>query len=148
MLRARERSDQLRLEWLTGDSLPGSGAVPASGSTMLRRTSGLLPLVVCVKPFDAPKTDFGARHVGAPVLIVEPGRTHRVDAGLVAATFGLTPAESRVAVRLAERVRDIAKAMQHTTASVYWHLEQIYQKLLISGQADLVWLVLSVAEFG
>ena len=57
-------------------------------------------------------------------------------------------AESRVAVRLVEgvRVRDMAKAMQHTTGSVYWHLKQICQNLLISRQVDLVRLVVSVTE--
>ena len=150
VLRARERSDQLRLERLVGESLPGSGAIPVSGSMMLSRTSSLLPLVVHVKPVSAPKPDFGARHIAALVLIVEPGSTHRVDPDLVAAALGLTPTESRVAARLAEgkTVRDMAEATQHTKGSVYWHLNQIYQKLLISRQVDLVRLVLSVAEFG
>ena len=150
VLRARERSDQLRLERLVGDSLPGFGAVPVSRSMMLGRTSSLLPLVVHVKPVNTPKPDFGARHVAALVLIVEPGHTHRVDPDLVGATLGLTPAESRVAARLAEgkSVRDLAETTQHTTGSIYWHLKQIYQKLLISRQVDLVRLVLSVAEFG
>ncbi len=31
--------------------------------------------------------------------------------------------------------------------TVYWHLKRIYHKLDISRQADLVRLVLSVAEF-
>ena len=35
-----------------------------------------------------------------------------------------------------------------TTGTIYWHLKQIYQKLLICLQADLVRLVLSLAEFG
>ena len=53
----------------------------------------------------------GARPVAALVLIVEPGRHHRIDPGRVAAVLGLTPPESRVAVGLAEgkSVRDIAK---------------------------------------
>ena len=33
-------------------------------------------------------------------------------------------------------------------ATVHWHLKQIYQKLPISRQVDLVRLVLSIAEFG
>ena len=108
------------------------------------------PFVVHVKPVGVPQPDFGARHVATLVLIVQPSRTHRVDPGLVAATFGLTPAESRVAVRLAEgeRVRDIAEATGHTRGAIYWHLKQIYQKLRISRQVDLVRLLLSLAELG
>ena len=150
VLRARERGDQLRLERLVADSLPASGTVAVSGSMLLQRSSSLLPFVVHVKPVEVPQPDYGARHVAALVLIVQPGRTHRVDPALVATILGLTKAETRVAVRLAEgeTVRDIADAMGHTTGAVYWHLKQIYQKLLISRQVDLVRLVLSTADIG
>ena len=35
-----------------------------------------------------------------------------------------------------------------TEGAIYWHLKQIYQKLPISLQVDLVRLVLSIAEVG
>ena len=35
-----------------------------------------------------------------------------------------------------------------TEGAIYWHLKQIYQKLPISRQVDLVRLVLSIAKFG
>ena len=62
--------------------------------------------------------------------------------------LGLTPAESRVAVEPAEgkSVQEMAEAAGHTKDAVYSHLKQIYQKLHISRQADLVRLVLSIAE--
>ena len=150
VLRARLPNDQLRLERLLGAALPTSGAVAVSGSMLLGRPSGLPPLVVHVKPVAVPKSDYGARHVAALVLIVEPGRHHRVDPELVATTLGLTPAESQVAVWLAEgkSVRDMATATGLTDNAIYWHLKQIYQKLPISRQVDLVRLVLSIAEFG
>ena len=55
-----------------------------------------------------------------------------------------------MAVWLAEgkSVRNIARASGLTTNTLYWHLQQIYQKKSISRQVDLVRLVLSVAEFG
>ena len=54
-----------------------------------------------------------------------------------------------MAVRLAEgkNVREIARALGLTEGAIYWHLKQIYQKLPISRQVDLVRLVLSIAEF-
>ena len=148
-LRAPDRADQRRLERLVGDALPDSGTVPVSGSMALRRSFALPSLVLHVKPVRVSQRDYGARHVAVQVLVVLPGRTHRVDASLVAATFGLTPAEARVAVRLAqgESVRDMAEATRHTTGSIYWHLRQIYQKLHISRQVDLVRLVLSIPQF-
>ncbi len=150
LLQARDRADQLRLERLVAASLPDSFTVPVSGSMRIRRSAALAPFVVHVKPVSVSQRDYGARHVAAEVLIAQAGRTQRVDPGLVAKTLGLTPAESRLAVRLAEgrTVRDLAESAGQTPGAVYWHLKQIYQKLHISRQVDLVRLVLSVAEFG
>ena len=83
--------------------------------------------------------------------LVEPGGHPRLDPDVVARTLGLTPAESQVAVWLADgkSVRDIARATGLTENAIYWHLKQIYHKLPISSrQVDLVRLVLSIAEFG
>ena len=150
VLGARKSADQLRLERLLAGALPTSGAIAVSGSMLLGRPSGLPPLVVHVKPVGVPQPDYGARQVAALVLIVEPGNRRRIDPGLVATTLGLTLAESKVAVWLAEgkSVRDIAQARGLTEGAIYWHLKQIYQKKSISRQVDLVRLVLSIAEFG
>ena len=150
MLRARALADQVRLERLVGVALPASGAVAVSGSMVLRRSSVAPPFVVHVKPVIDPQPDHGARHVAALVLIVEPGRRHRINPDLVATTLELTPAETRVAVWLAEgnSVGDMAEATGHTKAAIYWHLQRIYQKHSLSRQADLVRLVLSLAELG
>ena len=150
MLRARAPADQVRLERLVGVALPASGAVAVSGSMVLRRSSVVPPFVVHVKPVVGPQPDYGARHVAALVLIVEPGRRHRINPDLVATTLELTPAETQVAVWLAEgnSVGDMAEATGHTKAAIYWHLQRIYQKHSLSRQADLVRLVLSLAELG
>ena len=60
----------------------------------------------------------------------------------------LTPGETQVAVWLAEgkSVRDMAEATGRTEGAIYRHLKNIYQKQSISRQADLVRLVLSLAE--
>ena len=149
-LRARVSADRVRLEQLVGDALPASGTVAVCGSMLLRRSPVLPPFVVYVKPVDVARPDYGARHVAALVLIVEPGRHHRVDPDVVAGTLQLTPTESQVAVWLAEgkSVRDMAEATGRTEAAIHWHLHQIYQKQSISRQADLVRLVLSLAQLG
>ena len=149
LLSARDPDDQLRLEQLVADALPASGAVALSGSMLLGRSSKLPPFVVHVKPVGDSQPDYGARPIAALVLIVEPGQHRRIDPGLVARTLRLTPGESQVAVRLAEgkNVREIARAMGLTEGAIYWHLKQIYQRLPISRQVDLVRLVLSIAEF-
>ncbi len=150
MLRARAPADQVRLERLVGDALPAPGSAAVSGSMLLRRSSVLPPFLVHVKPVSVPQPDGEARHVAALMLIVEPGRHRRVTPDLVAKTLELTPAESRVAVWLAEgkSVREMAEATGNTEGAIYWHLKRIYRKQSLSGQADLVRLVLSLAEFG
>ena len=148
-LRARGSVDQARLEQLVGDALPVSGTVAVCGSMLLRRSPVLPPFVVYVKPVDVAQPDYGARRVAALVLIVEPGRHHRVNPDVVAETLQLTPRESQLAVWLAEgkSVRDMAEATGRTEAAIHWHLHQIYQKQSLSRQADLVRLVLSLADF-
>ena len=148
VLRAHAPDDDLRLKRLVAAALPTSGTVAVSGSMLLRRSSVMPPFVVHVQPVSVPQPDYGGCHVAALVLIVEPGRQHRLDRDMVATTLGLTPAESQVAVWLAEgrSVREMAEATGHTRGAIYWHLKQIYQKLPISRQADLVRVVLSIAE--
>ena len=150
VLGARNPDDQLRLEGLVAAALPVGGAIAVSGSMLLGRSSGLPPFVVHVKPVAVPQPDYGARHVAALVLIVEPGSQHRIDPGLVATTLGLTPMESRVAAGLAEgrSVDEMAGAMGNTKHAIYWHLQRIYRKLSISRQTELVRLVLPLADLG
>ncbi|MXX76775.1 MAG: helix-turn-helix transcriptional regulator [Holophagales bacterium] len=147
-LRARAPRDQVRLDELLGGALPASNASAVSGSMRLRRSSVLAPFVVHVKPVPVPQPDYGARHVAALVLIVEPGRLHRIDPQVVATTLELTPGETQVAVWLAEGkgVREMAESTGRTEGAIYRHLKQIYQKQSISRQADLVRLVLSLGE--
>ena len=138
-----------RLERLLANALPTSGAPAVSGSMLLHRVTVSLPFVMHVTPVLVPQSDFGARHVAALVLIVEPGNASRIAPPLVAALLGLTPVESQIAVWLAEgkTVHDIATATGRTKSSVYWHLKQIYRKRGITRQVDLVRLVLSLAVF-
>ena len=148
MLRTRVPDDQPRLERLLAAALQTSGRVAVSGSMALRHSSALLPLVLHVRPVRVPQWHYGAHHVAALVMIVEPGSSHHVDPGLIATILGLTPGESQVAAWLAEGrgVAEMAQTTGHTKGAIYWHLKQIYQKLHISRQADLVRLVLSIAD--
>ena len=127
VLQARAPDDQARLARLVAEALPTSSAVPVSGSTLLGRAAGVPPVVMHVKPVGIPQPDYGARPVAALVLLVEPGGHPRLDHDVVTRTLGLTPAESQVAVWLADgkSVRDIATATGLTDGAIYWHLKQI-----------------------
>jgi len=73
------------------------------------------------------------------------GERLALDPQFVAARLGLTPAQSRVAVAMAEgkTVEVIATESGRKKNSVRWHLRQINRKLDISSQAQLVRLVLT-----
>ena len=115
-LRARVPADRPRLERLVAAALPTSSGPAVSGSMTLQRGVLLPRFVVHVKPVGRGQQDYGGRRVAALVLVVEPGRPSRIDPALVAATLGLTPGESQVAVRVAEgwTVREIAVATGRT----------------------------------
>ena len=148
MLRARLPADRVLLERLLDGALPAFDSPGVSGSMLLRRSSVLRPFVVHVKPVSARLADYEARHVAALMLIAEPGYRRGIAPELVTMTLELTRAESRVAVWLAEgkNVKEMAAAAGITEGAIYWHLKQIYRKHSLSGQADLVRLVLSLPE--
>jgi PAS domain-containing protein len=111
-LAAWSPADNARLKRLLAHALPTGGGQAVSGSMTVGRLPGLPRLAVHVSPVDARQMDFGTQRVAALVLALDPEFQSDIDPGLVAATLGLTPAESRVAVWLAEgkSVRDIAVA--------------------------------------
>ena len=141
-------ADNSRLGSLLAAALsPSSGGPTISGSMTVASPHGRPRLVLHVTPLRTPRLDFGAGRVAALVLVVDPTARPRIDAGLAAAALDLTAAESQVAARLGEgrSVRDIASDTGCQANTIYIHLKQIYRKLGISRQADLVRLVLGLA---
>ena len=148
-LRARTPAAHARLARLLAGALPSSSASAVSGSMLLPRAPEGPPVVVHVKPVGVPPPDYGAAHVAALVLLVEPGHPARLDPGLVATTLGLTRAESQVAVGVAagQTVRELAETTGRQVSSIHWHLKRIYRKLGLARQAELGQLVRSITDF-
>ncbi len=148
-LRARLPATDADLQRLLAGALPTFGGGDLSGSIAVRHSPGRLRLALHVSPVGNRQAEFSAHRVAALALIVEPGSQPRIDPDLVASILGLTPAESQVAVSLAEgrTIRDIAAATRRQESTIRWFMKQVYNKLGISRQADLVRLVLSLAEF-
>ena len=146
-LRAWLPEDDARLRRLVTAALPSLGGQAASGSMLIRNASLVPQLTLHVHPATVRQMDFGAPDVGALVLIDGLDRP-QLDAGQVGSVLGLSPAESRVAVGLAEgrTVPDIAAASGRAEGTVRIHLKRIHRKLGVSRRADLVRLVLSVPE--
>ena len=99
-----------------------------------------------VSPVGQKEIDFRPWRVAALVLVVDHAPTCIAPA-LVKAALGLTPAESRIAVLLAEgrTPREIATGTGRKERTVRWHIQQIFEKRGISRQVDLVRQVLSLA---
>ena len=143
-------AENATLQKLLGRALPRYGDRGVSGSmVMMTRTNGASPTVLHVIPVEDAEMSFRSPRVAALLLIIDidPTRPVRIEPDLVAATLGLTPAESVVAALLAEgrTIRDIARATGREEETVRWHTKHVFGKLRISRQVDLVRLVLSVA---
>ena len=142
-LRARSEAHDTQLGQLLGRALKRSG-----GTMMIARSSPTrLRLALHLTPLPSVEADFGVRVPAVLVLVFDPVNRPSLPHGLGHATLGLTPAESQVASMLAEgrRVREIAVLTRRKESSVRWLFKQIYAKLGISRQADLVRLIISAS---
>ena len=148
-LSATTPRDNGELQQLLAQALPRVGGPGSSGSMTIKRSPSRTNLVVHITPVAVRQPDFRARQVAALVLVVDPERRPSVDARLVQAALDLTPAESRVAVMLVagQHARDIAARTGRSEGTVRWHIQNIFRKQGISGQADLVRRVMSLEEF-
>lgn len=81
------------------------------------------------------------------LVLIDPGQPGRLDEGVVRNLFGLTAAESNLAVRLArgERVRAIAQARGVGIGTVRTQLRTIFRKTRTKSQASLVLLLARLA---
>lgn len=140
--------EDARLQRILAAALPRFGGPGISGSMVVTRAVNLPPrLVLHVNPVGEGRPDLRASKVAAIVLVVEPESRMSAAPELVAGALGLTAAESRVAIMLAEgcTLRDIAAATGRSTGTVRWHLNQIFNKNRISRQVELVQLVRSLS---
>ena len=79
MLGARAPADQVRLERLVGDALPGSGQAAVSGSMRLRRSPVLPPFAGGSSPFRRPRPAICSTSMRAPWLQHSSPRASRLE---------------------------------------------------------------------
>jgi DNA-binding CsgD family transcriptional regulator len=90
-------------------------------------------------------------HVSVPnwalLVLIDPGEPVRLDDGVVRKLFGLTTAESNLAVRLArgERVQAIAHARGVGVGTVRTQLRTVFRKTRTKSQASLILLLARMA---
>ena len=143
-------ADEARLQRVLAGALPADDLPAASGSLTVGRSSTARRITLHVMPATGYPLGYDLWRVAAVVLLMEPGPLSQIDSDLVATVLGLTPAEGRVAALLAagHTVRNIALMSGTKESSVRSHVKGIYGKRGISRQADLIRLVLSIAEPG
>ena len=145
-LSATEPRDDRELQRLLARAVPSLGAPGSSGSMTIKRASASTRLVVNIVPVSTRHLDSSRKRVAVVVLVADPESRPRIDVGLVQAALDLTPAESQLAAMVAagHRVREIAARTGRSEGTVRWHLNKIFRKQGISGQADLMRRVLSL----
>ena len=93
-----------------------------------------------------PRTE-GRRHQNyALALLFDAMRTPPVDPQLLEAALGLSSAQSSIAALLAQghTVVGIAAATHLSQHGVRWHIHQMYARLGVSRQADLIRVLLTL----
>ena len=142
------QTDDARLQSMLARVFPPFGGRGAGGSITLKRSVVSPRLVLHAVPLEDKRMDGRPSGVAALVLVVDPASRGRIDPALVGAMLGLTPAESQVAAMLAQgyTIRNIATATGRGEGTIRWHTKQIFGKLGISRQIELVQLVLSLSD--
>ena len=143
---ARTLEDNAHLQELLKRALPPYRTQGVSGSTVVSRASAL-PLVLHVNPVDRQESDIRVWPVAALMLVVDPASRRRIDPAMAEAALGLTGMESQVAVMLAEgmSVSNIAAATDRKESTIRWHVRNMFTKLGLSRQTDLVRLLMPLA---
>lgn len=145
-LAAAHREEHAELQRLLARALLPDGLRAAGGSMKIGRRETRVPLILEIHAIRRKETaDCGSR-LGALVLIFDPATRPRLDPELVTRCLGLTPTESRVAVAIAagETVAGAALVLGCAEGTARTHLRQVYRKLGIRKQTELVRRVLSL----
>ena len=129
-------------------ALPPYGIDPVGGSMTISRLNGRTRLRCEVHPTRPGTKDCLGWRVAAAVLVHDPERPSQVDPEFVSAVLGLTPAQSRVAVAVADGISptEIAAMSGRAEGTVRHHLKEIFSTLRINRQAELVRRILALGD--
>ena len=147
-LRASLPRDDAALQRLLARALPWPAGSGEGGSMLVSRSETRSRLVLHVSPVHDPGMESRKSRIATLVLAVDPADRTGLDPERVGTALGLTRAESRVAVSLAEgkTIDDIALETGRSRTTVKWHIRHIYAELDVSRQIELAQLVTSLAD--
>ena len=148
-LRAALACEDETLQGLVERAVPHAGGTGTGGSMTVSREHAVSRLQVHVSPVGTDETEAPrSGRIGALVLVIDPAERLELNPQALGAHLGLTPAQSHVAASLVEgkSAHDIAAETGRKVTTIKWHIRQIFAKHLMSGQADLVRLAMSLAD--
>ena len=142
-LRTSLSNEDATLRELLARALPFAGGPGASGSMLISRPKGRSRLALHVSPMPDAEGVFERGGAGALVLVVNPADRAGIDPERVREALGLTPAESRIAVLLAQgkSIDAVAAETGRQPTTVKWHLRHIYDKCGLTRRIELAELV-------
>ncbi|WP_280232312.1 helix-turn-helix transcriptional regulator [Nocardia cyriacigeorgica] len=143
-LRATPSTNQARLSRLIRDA---AGPEQSSGSVAITRPSGKRPLVVRVSPLDDLTGDGPPRHRAVLLLVIDPDHDPEPQPTTLHDLYGLTDAETLVAmgVMRGDGLPAVADQLSVSLFTARTHLQHIFVKTGTHRQAELVRLLLSSA---
>jgi DNA-binding CsgD family transcriptional regulator len=79
-------------------------------------------------------------------FLIDPEQPVRIASGLLCRSFGLTPAEERIAIAAtaAGSLEDLSETLLLRVNTLKTHLKQVYAKTGVRGRAELVRLVMGL----
>jgi DNA-binding CsgD family transcriptional regulator/GAF domain-containing protein len=121
------------------------GTGPGGGALAVPRPSERHPYEVLVTPLPRDRFHFGSRRAAVAVFIADPEQGPRVGPEVLRRLYGLTSAEARLAIRLAQgdRLEDAAQALGIAIGTARNQLAQVFAKTDTHRQAELVRRVLA-----
>ena len=142
-IRARRNFETAKLAGLIVLATATGGVGPSSGCLLVGRDGGLPPYVVRVVPVRPPASGFGLSL--AMVLVSTPDENH-VSQGELAELYGLSQAESRLALAVAfgKRLSELSGEFGVQIATLRTQLSSILKKCGVERQSDLVRLIANI----
>lgn len=145
-LTAPQRSGASALSALIGKTASGDPGVRMGGSLKLASSRRRAPLVVTAVPIQNEAPLFTHR-AGVLVTVSSPGGCRAPSMARLREVFGLTPAESRVALAIFEGMspQEIAGRLDLSPNTVRVQLASVFSKTGVHRQAALVRLMIDTA---
>jgi DNA-binding CsgD family transcriptional regulator len=146
-LSLQRRIDDRKLQQLIGEALAISENASGISSGVMHayRPSGKRPFSVFVSPLSQSSILMTVARPAVCVLIADPERQDVLPENVLRKLFGLTPAETRLAVRLArgDALLAVAAELEITYATARTQLGVIFRKTGTRRQGELIKLLLS-----